>query len=493
MKKLISILLVIGLFLGSLCGCRSKETTEPSADTAGYAMTSEHFKVSRAQMQYFFNEQYLSFLSAYSGNLDAVGLDTSKKLSEQACTLDSSASWYDYFLNLATNKMTQCLVFSEKALKDGTKLSAADKAEIEKQLKAVSATAKSENLSEQDYYEKYYGSSVKKSDVQKCMEMEHLVQKYFKSYTKKLDVSENALEKYYAGHTRLYNRVSYLYFNVPVDSTSTDGQQKAKASADAISAAKNEKQFKSLVTDYITNYYLEHSGNRYNAKSVSKQVKETIQKCTVIDAGYSAASAASRWAFDTQRAAGDTTVINETDGSYTVYYITSAPKREEYKTVNMRTVLFSPDDYSTDGEAKHAAELCLKDLRLASFSKDAFLEKAQEYSADTATKSTGGLYGNLKKDALSNADEVENWLFSKDRAPGDSALVHTEKYGWFVLYFESEGVPAWQVDVLRDYKNSRFNTYAEEEGDNYVIRMNNNILYQIKEAAASELNIGTEA
>ena len=490
MKKLISILLFVGILAGNLCGCRSKQNNELSADTAGYAMTSEHFKISRAQMQYLFNEQYLGFLTAYSDQLDAMGLDTSAKLSEQECALNSSATWYDYFLDLATDKMTQCLIFSEKALKDGTKLSNGDKTEIENRLKAFSNAAESENLSEQEYYEKYYGSSVKKSDVKKCLEMEYLVQKYFDSFTKKLDISETSLQKYYDGHTKIYNRVSYIYFNVPVDSTSADGAQKAKASADTISGAKSEKQFKSFVTDYITNYYLEHLGNQFNAKSAAKKAKETIKNCTVTNASYNVASSASRWAFDALRSVGDTTVINESNGSYTVYFITAAPKREEYNTANLRTVLFSPENYSTDNEAKHAAELCLKDLRLAAFSEDAFLEKAKDYSADEATKSTGGLYENLKKDSLSYADEVKNWVFSKGRKPGDSALIHSEKYGWFVLYFESDGLPAWQVDVLRDYKNNRFNSYAEEIGDNYVIHLNNNVIYQIKEAAASELKIG---
>jgi len=44
-------------------------------------------------------------------------------------------------------------------------------------------------------------------------------------------------------------------------------------------------------------------------------------------------------------------------------------------------------------------------------------------------------------------EEFENWIYDEARKAGDTGVVKTD-YGYHVMYFIGDGLPAWQAETL---------------------------------------------
>ncbi len=144
---------------------------------------------------------------------------------------------------------------------------------------------------------------------------------------------------------------------------------------------------------------------------------------------------------------------NETDFDY-----------DESKTVNVRHILV-PDSLMSSHEAavKRANDI-LGLYESGEKNSEAFSLLALEYSNDPGSCYSGGLYENLK--AGMTVEKFDEWCFDESRKHGDTAVIETE-YGAHVMFFEGQGLPAWQADIsdiitsekLKEYRIERFTEY----------------------------------
>lgn len=477
MKKLISSALAVVLMLTVLAGCGEKERS-----TEKLAMYTENFSVTKPMLTYCFNAQYLSFIKTNEQYLDDYGLDTTQPLAEQECMLNN-ANWYDYFMDIAKNRLEQCLIVSEKALADGKKLSSDDKKAIEEEIKILKADAKEEKLNLDDYLEANFGIGVDEDVVVAVSEMEKLVTKYYGAFEEDLDTSEEAVEKYFEGHKRLYSTVDYLCFHVTPLGDTMMASTAARRTAMELSEAEDGEEFLEIVKDYLTDYYKNHYETKLSKKELKAKIEEVQSQCQVTGAGYDATSAASRWAFDDERQVNEGTYLENTeDDGYSVYYLTSLPGKEEYNSVSVRQIVYDISDYADEDEAFEAAQKAILNLELNDYSEAYFKKLAEEQSADNISKSSGGLYKNLAKGNLVEATELEEWIFDEKRKEGDITLLQTEKYGYHVVYIEEIGEPVWFLRSREGMVSSRFQEYVSDLGDDYVVYINDNIVYSISEA-----------
>ena len=59
-------------------------------------------RYSAAQMDFYYRTQYLNFMNQYGSYASMFGLDTSKSLKDQECTMsEDGGTWYDYFMKQA--------------------------------------------------------------------------------------------------------------------------------------------------------------------------------------------------------------------------------------------------------------------------------------------------------------------------------------------------------------------------------------------------------
>lgn len=481
MKRILSALLTSVLLTVFLFGCAAK-----NVDRTKSAIYTDNFEITTDTLTYLFNAQYLTFLNTYGGKLETIGLDTTKPLSEQECGISSGTNWYDYFMDIAKERLTQCLVIAEQAKIDGVKLSKASLKEVEKVKNTIIADAKDKGLSTEDYITKNFGKDVTIDTIVECTKMERLTTEYYDSFVKELDTSESAMEDYFEGHKKSYCTVDYMAFSFPITTTDQLEINDIHKRALDLSESPTPEKFKDGIKKYLSEYYEENYAN-LSSQEIESKVDAAIKNITINDAAYSGASTASRWAFADERVAGDGYVFeNKEQNSYDVYYLVSPPTRNETHITTMRQIIIDPDNYKNAKSAKKQANEILETLKSREFNKKDFIKLASEYSDDEATATSGGLYKDITVGMLKDAPEVEDWLFSLERFTGDSAVIKTAAHGYHIVYIESKGDPVWLEQVRAGFKSSRFEDCISELCDKYMVYENNNIIYKITEVDQSE-------
>lgn len=146
------------------------------------------------------------------------------------------------------------------------------------------------------------------------------------------------------------------------------------------------------------------------------------------------------WLFAPQRKVGDKSVFVSRDGSTcSVVFVTATPHQIE--TVSVRHILFMTADPTTGvslsadevAKKKAEAEKTLETWKKGEKTSESFGDLATKLTEDTGSKYTGGLYENIRPGTM--IKEFDEWIFDKNRKPGDVDIVETD-YGYHVMYFE---------------------------------------------------------
>ena len=57
-------------------------------------------------------------------------------------------------------------------------------------------------------------------------------------------------------------------------------------------------------------------------------------------------------------------------------------------------------------------------------------------------------------------DTFNDWIFDPARQPGDTGIVETT-YGYHIMYFVGDGLPAWQAEVTETLKTEAFSDWSK--------------------------------
>ena len=163
----------------------------------------------------------------------------------------------------------------------------------------------------------------------------------------------------------------------------------------------------------------------------------------------------SEWIVDTARTAGETTVVEASNGYSVVMYVSSKDNADE-KTVNVRHILISADN----DEAKEAAKAKIEEIK-AEYEKNPteenFAELANKYSTDPGSKTNGGLYESVAPGMM--VAEFDKWIFDGSRKAGDVDVVETD-YGYHLMYFVGEGEYSYRDTlIVNALKNADYETW----------------------------------
>lgn len=95
-----------------------------------------------------------------------------------------------------------------------------------------------------------------------------------------------------------------------------------------------------------------------------------------------------------------------------------------------KTIVYSDAEWAA---CLAKAEQVLDEWKNGAATEDSFKELVTKYTADTASKSNGGLYEGIKNDGT-YMKEFQDWAINTERKQGEVALVKTA-YGYHVMYF----------------------------------------------------------
>ena len=429
-------------------------------NTAVEGEADNSIEVDGAMMNYFFNENYNNFLNYYGSYISYIGLDPSISLKYQYTSEEQTETWFDYIMSGAKQNVSSLLTINKAAIADGFSLTDAEKTAIKARTKDMDTSL--------------YGKGVKKDDIYNALCIEALAYKYQIAKELELAPSEETITKYYEKDVKNYQFVDALTFSLNyIDPESTEKttatltKEEAKEYIDKLAAATDAESFKTLAKEATLAAEPEIPEENLNSRI---KALETIGK-TYSDDDFS------KWAFGEEAAANATyTEDSEADSAFTVYMLTKTPYRSEADTVNVRHILLVANDEKAMTKAHKKAEEILADFKAGDATAEAFGLLALEYSEDTGSSYSGGLYNNVAPGEMVEAFDA--WCFDESRVPGDTGIVETE-YGVHVMYYVDDGLTDWQASVSLDIINEALTALSTEWEAAYTVEFDPNVLAAI--------------
>lgn len=423
------------------------------------AVTVEGETYSAAEVSYFYHVAYNSI--AQNQYASYYGLSTSTPLTQQSLSdmaktllgVSEDMTWDAYFKEAAKKSLIQITMLKKGAAEKGITWNDDMQKELDSTMDTLASYAKSAGKSEGEYLKQLYGSNMTKKIFQGILKDTIIASHYQQDYIDSLQYTDEELQKYYEENKNSFDVANYemITFNGAAASTKdADGNtvQPTEAASAAAKTAAAEAAAAAL--------------ERYQAGeslSVIAADYESTGSYSSVDAGSNNGSALSTWVFDKARTSGESAVVTDDPNSYVVVF--HSVGRQEYKTVDVRHILFqvstsdldsNSDTYDTDlatrkDEAKAKAEDALARWQANGGTEDAFAALANELSDDAGSNTNGGLYTKITKGQM--VSEFNDWCFDPARKSGDTGIVYNEgSYtGYHVMYFVGEDVPAWQVSV----------------------------------------------
>ena len=413
------------MIVGIVVTVANSKVIERSAD----AVTIGNETYTAADVSYFYNTIYNSFVSQNSYYLSVYGLDTSKSLKEQDCPVTDGGTWYDYFRDQALESLKSYALLAQKAEAEGFDASEEVEQSVQETLSDLDASAASAGYTRAQYIKAVCGPLVNEKVFERNIRMMALAQAYSNSYSDSLSYTSDEVQAAYDADPKSYQSVDieYILFSSGAGSDATDEEK-----AQLLDEAKQKA---------------ETALSRYAQGEAFDAIGEDMEG-SYAHVAYAANGSSDMltWAFDDARQAGDTTVAayGET-GYYAVLF--HSRSRNDYHTVSVRHIL-------VDSEEK-ANEL-LQQYNDGEQTEDAFAALAVANSTDS-NASSGGLYTDIYRGQM--VSEFEDWCFDSSRQPGDTGIVQTS-YGYHVMYFVSTNEnPYWYVQAETSLKSSAYNKW----------------------------------
>lgn len=506
-------------------------------------MEEGHYQINKAMMNFFFNEQIMTWYSQYGSYASYMGLDFSKDLKSQTYSKDTT--WYAYFLDQTKSQVQLYMAYANEAYNMGLELDDDDKAEISATIENLENNMDAYGLS----YSNFYGEGVGKGTVKDCYEVIYMANKYSEVMTEKykeqLKNDDSDVKLYPEDNKESFYTADVLKYQIKVESkglTDKEYENKiadAKARAEKIAAAKTSEEFFELVKadlafianedateeegpkpETSTEKATESSSEDQTEVSI-EDYKENIEYTT--DGGD-----VEDWLFGiedststetSEPAAKGDTFIDEATETYTEKTTEKATEKSteassETSTTNKEYKRYTVTAYCVD-ESMHLDHNLTRDLGYVVSTDKATVEKILERFK--AGSMTAEALDNLGKEALealpsdskiqighsaptkvapgyfektdSTFKAIDEWLAEDGRDPGDVSdvfeLKPTSSSGttyYAVCYYAADNDEVWYVDATNGVINKRFEEWYQGTDGKGGVLASNPVTYNEREA-----------
>ena len=413
----------------------AKENARIGAETA-VTIDGEDFTVN--DVAYYYGTLRSTFANGYSG------YDTGKDAREQQYTADKT--WHDYFLETALTYMEDTVALVHAAEAAGFDALGQQDAAEQNNLSMMGLYAAYNNVSREQYIAAMFGKCMTEADFVRCVRRDALASAYQQSYSDSLTYSAADLQAAYDKDPDAYCSVDieYVLFETGLKSDASDAEKSAameetKAKAEAVLAAyETGKSFEASAGDGV------YAHAAHADRSVTSDMLV--------------------WAFDADRAEGDTTVAEQSNGYVAVLF--HSRSRDDYHSVTVRHILVKD---------KADAEQILADFLAGDAAESDFAALAATKSTDSGTASDGGRMSNIRKGQTVQA--FEDWCFDPGRQSGDTGIIESE-YGYHVMYFvETNELPYWEYKATNTLRNADVSEWYDSITDGVTAEQRDGIQY----------------
>ncbi len=308
LSRIIAMLLALCFVLCS-CGKADKkpsgEKDAPSGEPKETAAFSANHKFNTAEMAYLFYGTYGDFCTNYSSYMSYIGLDTSKSLKEQQCTISSSdtpQTWFEYFAEGTKLYAEQYLVLCEAADANGVTLTDEEKEDAKKNVSQLRSYAEQNEMTINELLSEKYKNDVTEADILSLMTTVALSLKYYDMLNASITYTEDDFQKYCEENfkdEKDYKFVNVRHILVDDEKLANELLKKALAADDV------EAEFSKLADENTTDPGSKGKGGLYEDVKKGQMVAEF-----------------ENWCFADGRKVGDTGVV-KTEYGYHVMYLSS--------------------------------------------------------------------------------------------------------------------------------------------------------------------------
>lgn len=453
-------------------------------------------RVTVAKYNFYYMDMYLntynqsqSYDSQYGAGYGAMytGYDSSKTPMEQEYpgTLEDfegeSATWADYFRVQSLKYLQTYLAYAKLAKEAGMSLDEDELADIDEQVESIRSSAESNDYSLDRYLTKIYGKGVNEKLLREVMEERQLAYKYAQQKQEDVEtgVTDAQIEEEYTANPAEYALVTLNGFVVSADTSAiaddaTDDEKTAATEAAMADAKAKAEGYAAKVNSAET---LLEQAKAYNSTATEASVKLEDVTGTTLASTFS--QAASDWAYAAERAVGDVTVV-ETSNGYAVLYMAVLPHKDMSKPVDVRHILIQFDTTtdesgntvaltSAEKEAYYQQAQAIYNQFLENPTEENFATLANNNSDDTGSNTNGGLYEDVHVGDMVTA--FNDWCFDPNRKPGDSGIIETN-YGYHVMYYVgNDNEETWKSTVRSTLASDALSAFDDEivNGETYKI------------------------
>ena len=383
--------------------------------------------------------------------------------------VEEGSSWHDYIMDNTVKQMTMVQRGLKQAQEEGYQFPASVQEQYEDSLNSLKTSAESTGMSVKAYLQRNLGAIMTEKVYNQQVLRMLQYQAYAQSYSDSLTYTDAELEAAYQADPKTYDKAAWEYVVVSgaADSTTDADGNTVQATDEEQAAAKETAKAtaEEILAAYNSGKSLESIAGNYEKATYYNTTDATYYDGVV-----------GNWLFDDARKDGDTEIL-EVGTNYYVGLFHSRG-REEYKTVDIRHILITPEtgtkaqgDEGYEDEqtqlkaaARTKAEEILAQWKSGEATEDSFAQLAMENSAD-GSKYDGGLYTRVTKGWA--VEEFNDWCFDASRKDGDTGIVDTT-YGSHVMYFVGYDLPAWAASVTSDLQEkaaSEWSTALSENAD----------------------------
>lgn len=452
----------------------------------GTFITVNGEKISRVEFDYYYTITKNGYVSSYGTYMSYLGVDITGDLSTQMYSDD--LSFQDFFEEMAVDSIEQNMALKAEAEAAGFTYDV--DAEYDELVASLKEYAAESDMTEKEFIQESYGTYATLSRVKQFIKDGLYTSAYYEQLSEEKAATDEEIEAYYEENKDSYDSVDYRMTKVDAelpteptdladtteeasvsdgdaDSTSTDDEEYQPSEAEIELAMKTaEAEANAALKNIETDGDLYENQQR---SSVSSKIRD--------------------WLFDSERAEGDTTIIEDED-NYAFYVVEFISRYlDQTPTVDMRVVILENEDTVT-------AEEILAEWQSGDATEDSFAEIADKYNDSDLTTADGGLYEGLVTSSL--PDEIAEWLLADERVAGDTTTIAPEDDYVYVIYYIGENDPEWKSDIASTLLNNTLSDYLDELTADMTVEDPKGNLYYLevqasKEAESADAEASTES
>ncbi len=435
MKKILAITLTFLFLLPLLTGCSFQKPV----------MTVGKTEISALEYNFAYYTQVQNFYSAYADYLTYFGINKTKPLKDQPCTLmEDGSSWADYFMTDTEEMLTQVFTFYNAAVAEKMELKEEYRLQLDAFVLSAKEAAGNARMDLEEYLSANYGAGMNEKLYRQFLTRRLLSTQYCDEYLGGREYSEAQYESYYQENRDAIDRLNFRVYTLTESFLPEGSEGKTEAETDAavlklaqafVKDLTSEEIFKARAVEYAPE--AEKENYRPDAATLAKN----------ISAEDLAEGDMAEWLFDAARKNGDVSFFETSSGVYTVCYFISRG-RDENPLVSMRHILLSVTENKDGTDDSAAVKVAIDDLysqwENQGKTEEAFVSLAKAHTQDPGSKENGGLYENFSKGTM--VSEIDTWLYD-NRRDQDSAVIKTD-FGYHIVWFLGYGDIAWKSECL---------------------------------------------